>query len=168
VPPPEDPFDMIPAFDPAHPETAPPPPPGSQALAVAPPSADDLDVPKLRHKLKELAAELLTASPARTKALKLEIQRVRCAAALFNEADTGESDPETYKELSLLTRMLADEDDLTDPTTDEVRHAEAEALLKERGIDPDAARRMARLFESLSAAEDTPDGAEPRRRRSSH
>jgi hypothetical protein len=167
VPPPEDPFDMIPAFDPAHPETAPPPPPGSQALATTEP-AEELDVAKLRCKLKELATELLTASPARTKALKLEIQRVRCAAALFNEADTGESDPETYKELSLLTRMLADEDDLDEPTGDDVRHAEAEALLAERGINPDAARRMARLFESLSAAEDTPDGAEPRRRRSSH
>lgn len=163
---------MVPAFDPAHPEAAPPAPPGSQALATTPPppahDAETLDVQQLRHKLKELATELLTASPVRTKALKLEIQRVRCAAALFNEADTGESDPETYKEMSLLTRMLADEDDLDDPTGDEVRHAEAEALLGTRGIDPDRARRLLRVFESLGAAEEVPDGAEPRRRRSAH
>lgn len=169
VPPPEDPFDAVPAFDPERPDN-PPPPPGTQALAPVPPPADELTVAKLREKLKAMATELLTASPARVKQLAQEIQRTRIAAALVNEAESGESDPDTYKELSMLNRMLAGEDTLDDPTGDEVRHAEAEALLASRGINPDVARRLMRVFESVSAAQETTSdvGSESRRSRPTH
>lgn len=157
----EDPFAAVPAFDP----DAPPPP---NALTVR---APEITEASLRERLKGMATELLTAPPARVKQLGLEIQRTRVAMELLNEADTGQSNPDTYKELSMLNRMLAGEQDL-DPTGDEVAQAEAEALLRAHTISPETAARIMRVFDSLSASpEDTraagSDDAPPRQRRRS-
>lgn len=174
-----DPFDGLPTYDPAA-EQNPPPPPGapSTALATTPPPVDPdaVTVLDLRKKLRSYAVELLTAGPTRVKQLGLEIQRTRVAEKLLTEADEGTSDPDTYKELSMLNRMLAGEQDLDDPTGDEAALAEAEKLLADAGINPDKARRMLRAMESLNtpAEEDDrgrpagPEGAERGRRRTTH
>lgn len=137
----------MPAFDPTAADN-PPPPPGSTSLVKVDAPAD---AKECRTRLKELAKEMLSASPTRLKALGLEIQRLRLAEKLFTEAEEGTSDPDTYRELSMLNRMLAGEDDLEDPTGDEARLAEAEAVLAGRGIDPARARRLIRTLENLNA-----------------
>lgn len=169
-----DPLADYPTFDPSAADN--PPLPGQPPTALAVVEANALTADYLRKKLKEMAAELLTAPPARCKQLSQDIVRHRAASKLLNEADTGESDPDTYKELSMLNRMLAGEQDLDDPTGDEALQNEAEALLKARGIDPDVARRLMRAFEALSVAREDVRGpeagadppAERGRRRTSH
>lgn len=165
----DDPFADVPAYDPDAPN------PAATALTIPEPD-DELTVEALKDKLRGYAKELLTGSPARLKQLPLEIQRVRSAMQLLTEADSGAADPDTYKELSMLNRMVAGDDSLDDPSGDEVAQAQAEELLLTRNINPDRARRMLRALEAMNAApEDDRAGAESGvaaiergRRRSTH
>lgn len=162
-------FADVPTYDPSAEN------PAATALAIPEPEAE-LTIESLKERLRGYAKELLTGTPARLKQLPLEIQRTRSAMQLLSEAESGVADPDTYKELSMLNRMVAGDDSLDDPSGDEVAQAEAEELLLTRNINPDRARRMLRALEAMNAApEDDRGGAESGvaaiergRRRSTH
>lgn len=164
-PPKTDPFDEVPVFDPAQPDN-PPPPPGSASTALTVSTAPQ-DADACRDRLRELAREIVVASPARGRAILQEVARLRVALQLHEEADSKASDPDTYRELSLLNRMLAGEEEL-DPTTDEARLAEAEAILATRGVDPARARRIMRTLDSLLAVPEPEHDDAARRRKPAH
>lgn len=133
---------------------------------TAPPAEAPADADACRDRLRELAREIVVASPTRGRAILQEVARLRVALQLHEEADSKASDPDTYRELSLLNRMLAGEEEL-DPTTDEARLAEAETLLRGRGCDPARARRIIRTLDSLLAVRE-PEHDDARRSKSAH
>jgi hypothetical protein len=118
--------------------------------------------------LQQRAQELLDADAKSLPRLTKEIQRLRVVLQILNEADTGESDPQVHKELSLLNKLITGKglDGLEgdDEAEKRERQQEAEKLLADRGVDPAQAGRFMRILQAVMGAGGTsgsgPDDAD--------
>lgn len=124
-----------------------------------PPPGDDppptLSLPEAQKKLNAKVQALLSADAKTLPNLMIEIQTLRVVCMLLSEAsEDGKTafDPNTYREMSMLNRMLAKggmgegEDDPAGALADLTLEAEAEERLARRGISRDGAARMARVL----------------------
>lgn len=131
--------------------------PGSSPPAddVAPPLTLDDAVEKLRLKV----SELVTAGPARVSGLNVEIQKLRIICMVLREIEMGVSDPNTYKELSLMNRMLTGKDLEAEAERQQtgIEETAATAALENRGIKAESASRILRALTSVLAAHDKGD-----------
>lgn len=117
--------------------------------------------------LRQKAQELVTAPMEKVSGLNMELQRLRVLCVLMREAETGVLDPNSYKEMALLNRMVAGTD--LESEADKQKRAEQEeaatATLEKRGVKPDSARRILRVLTSVlskDANHDNPlDDTEP-------
>jgi hypothetical protein len=116
--------------------------------------AHELSLDEAKAELNKLSRELRTADAKRVKPLALQIQRLRVTILLLQEAHSGIADPSTYRELSLLAKMVEDKG-LDDMTEQDARDAaqqvasEREARLASRGGDIASANRIVRLLQSV-------------------
>lgn len=132
-----------------------------------PPSEPVFSLQDASNLLRTKALELLGAGPARVSQLNVDIQKLRIICMVLREVELGVSDPNTYKELSLMNKMLTGKDlEVEDRQTAE-DEAQATAALESRGIKADSAARMMRALTSImleKAAvlpDDEPDETEP-------
>lgn len=149
-----------------------------------PPEEDALTLAAAQQKLQRKVQELAKVGDRRGLAdLTIEIQKLRVVCMLLSESEAGNKvfDPNTYREMSMLNRMLGkgggDEDDPDNPDNDLnglKLEAEATARLAKRGITPEGAGRLARVLgavisrakEAPPKADDEDEGDEPDMRES--
>lgn len=135
------------------PDDEPPPPPDDE-----PP----LTLPDAQKKLQAKVQELAKASSKTLSGLTIEIQTLRVVCMLLAEAKEGNTtfDPNTYREMSMLNRMLAKgggPDDDADAGLEDLKlEEEAAARLAKRGITREGAGRMARVLTSTMARAGAP------------
>ena len=133
------------------------------AALLATVTAAPRTVREAKDRLREKVNELSTADPARTRTIAVEIQQLRIAMYLLQELETGTPNPDIYKELSLLTRMTTGKG-LNEVPSEEPLDEDRERLLADRGLDPVAASRIARVLASVMERGDygslQPDDAE--------
>lgn len=125
------------------------PPPSS------PPHDVDLQetVARLQTQLQAKITELLDAGPDRIRVLSAEIQRLRVAIGLLREIKSDSVDSALYRELSLLTKMLTEDDlDKMQKEHNETQSEERANRLQRLGLDPLQATRMARVLTTVAAA----------------
>jgi len=119
-------------------------------------------LPDAQKKLQAKVQELAKANPKTLAGLTIEIQTLRVVCMLLAEAKEGNTvfDPNTYREMSMLNRMLAKGgglDDDPDGTLDDLKlEAEAAERLAKRGITREGAGRMARVLTSTMARAGAP------------
>lgn len=128
------------ALAPSLPDVVPPLPPSEPVFTLQ--DASDL--------LRAKALELLDAGPARVSQLNIDIQKLRVLCMVLREVELGVSDPNTYKELNLLNKMLTGKDMEADENRQTAEEeASATAALESRGIKAESASRMMRALTSI-------------------
>lgn len=152
-----------------------PPPPDTEGASLTLAGAQQ----RLQAKVQELA----NADRKTLANLTIEIQQLRVVCMLLAEAEAGNRtfDPNTYREMSMLNRMLATgSGDADDPDAmgalDDLRlEEEAAQRLAKRGITPDGAARLARVLgaaisraDAKSAPPDDDEGDEPDMQETQH
>jgi len=125
-------------------------------LTTKPVDEKPLSAKDAKALLQKKAQELLDADAKSLPRLTKEIQRLRVVLQILNEADTGESDPQVHKELSLLNKLITGKGLEGLEGDDEVerreRHQKAEELLADRGVDPAQAGRFMRILTAVMGA----------------
>jgi len=112
-----------------------------------------LTLAEARVRLAAKTQALPSAAPKELPNLIVEIQKLRVVCMLLMEAeDGGKPDANTYREMSMLNRMLA----ISGPTDDEgigddlvAEEAAAERLLK-RGVSRESIPQMVRILSAMS------------------
>ena len=109
-------------------------------------------VEEVTQRIKEKTGELLSAPPQHIPALTLELQKLRIAAMVLRETENGVSDPNTYKELTLLNRLMTGRDLETEAERQAAAAEtdEAEKVLERKGISPESARRILRVLSVIA------------------
>lgn len=110
-------------------------------------------MPEARQKLAAKTQELLSTPADKLPYLVIEIQKLRVLCMLLAEAEEGgKSDPNTYREMSMLNRMLA-----AGPGEDEgaagddlIAEEEAATRLAKRGVSREAIPGMLRILTAMS------------------
>lgn len=132
-----------------------PPLPGRDP-STKPADEKPLSLDDAKKLLQQKAQELLDADAKSLPRLTKEIQRLRVVLQILNEADTGESDPQVHKELSLLNKLITGKGleglEGDDETEKRERHQKAEELLADRGVDPTQAGRFLRVLQAVMGA----------------
>lgn len=132
-----------------------PPLPGRDP-STKPADESPLSAADAKKLLQQKAQELLDADAKSLPRLTKEIQRLRVVLQILNEADTGESDPQVHKELSLLNKLITGKGleglEGDDETEKRERHQKAEELLADRGVDPAQAGRFMRILTAVMGA----------------
>jgi hypothetical protein len=105
------------------------------------------EIKQVRKTLRSKVTELLEADAAKIPGIVQEIQRLRIAQELLRENLEGTPSDGVYREMVLLTRMHKS-GDVVDPAEEDGKRLEAE--LPSLGVTPDAAMRIARVFERMS------------------
>ncbi len=145
--------------------------------ADAPPDPERLTLEQAKERLNSKVQALLSADAKTLQNLVIEIQKLRVVCMLLSESDGDNKtfDPNTYREMSMLNRMLAkgvggDEDDPNGALEDLRIEEEAADRLSKRGISRDGAARLARVLTSVidrakspvaAAVDDDDEGDEP-------
>lgn len=115
----------------------------------------------MENQIQQLLMELMGAQPREVPRIQREVQKLRVIRTILKELTMSSMDPNLYKDMNLLNRMMAtadlegEEDAQRD--TDMARATEA---LKARNISPESASRIARVLHSLvnrDKAEAIPD-----------
>lgn len=118
------------------------------------PDERPLTVERAEQLLRAKTQELLTAEPARIPAITLELQRLRVATQVLRELDAKGVDPNTYREVALLNRLLHGRDIENEAekkkSADEAERATA--VLRARGIEPESAQRIMKVLQSVVGA----------------
>lgn len=127
---------------------------GRQPPADPPDESPTLSLADARQRLASKTQGLLSATPRELPNLIVDIQKLRVLCMLLSEAEEGgKSDPNTYREMSMLNRMLAiagpgeDDPGLGD---DLVAEEQAADRLLKRGISRESVPQMVRILSALS------------------
>lgn len=124
-----------------------------------------LSLEQAQDMLRAKAIEYVDASPARVSTLNVEIQKLRIICMVLREVELGVSDPNTYKELNLMNKMLTGKDieGDADRQQTEQEEAEATAALEKRGLKAESAGRILRALTAIldKSIPDEPTDDEP-------
>lgn len=102
-----------------------------------------------------LAEKLRTAADADIPKLNREVQRARVAMMVLREITTDLADPTTYRELTLLNKLVAQvEGDLEE--TVELEAQKATDRMAEIGVSPTQAEGLVRVLNALMSADKKP------------
>lgn len=133
-------------------------------------SETDLPLPEtlqdVQALLKKKAQELLYAPPQHINEIQQEIQKLRVTAGIYREIADNFSDPNLYKEMNLLNRMLTGKDIESEAEKRKIQRESSKASDKLRqnyGLDPESAQRIARVIQGVvgGEADDPAIGNEP-------
>lgn len=130
-----------------------PPPEKSEALQA------------LEAELRAKVQELRSAKPREVHDLTTEIQRLRVLVICTRELDTGIVEPNAYKELALLNKLLAGNS--LEGSGEEIERKQqvqtATEKLEKRGISPESAPGIVRALEAITSqpVPEAPDDGEP-------
>jgi alanyl-tRNA synthetase len=122
---------------------------------------------QVQQLLKKKACELLLAQPQQVPELQQEIQKLRIVHSIFKEIENDFNDPNLYKEMNLLNRMMVGKDLESEAQKQKSTREQEEAATKLKdsyGMSPEAASRVARVIASIvggSQMEDLDDEPEP-------
>jgi hypothetical protein len=110
----------------------------------------------VKQQIQLKSAELLEAEPAQMQHLTQELQRLRVAMLMLREIVEDVADPTTYRELSLLNKMITGHDPEQEALRREQQQGqqEAEERIARVGLTPAGAGSMVRVIQSLQAVMD--------------
>lgn len=113
-----------------------------------------LTLEEARELLKNKSLELLECPVGKVAALTIQIQRLRVLVIILREVETGVSDANTYKEMTLLNKLLTGKDLESEASKEQQVEEEqkATARLEARGIAPESAQRITRILQSVMGA----------------
>jgi hypothetical protein len=106
---------------------------------------------EVKQQIQQRSTEMLLAEPSQVPQLAQELQRLRVAMLMLREIVEDVADPNAYRELSLLNKMMTGHDPEQDALRREQETAEAEASerLSRVGLTVERAGSMVRVLESL-------------------
>ena len=106
---------------------------------------------EVKQQIQQRSTEMLMAEPAQVPQLAQELQRLRVAMLMLREIVEDVADPNAYRELSLLNKMMTGHDPEQDALRREQEEAESEATerLSRVGLTAERASSMVRVLESL-------------------
>lgn len=131
------------------------PPATAQALPEEVKEQARLDLQRVQQDLRVLAEKLRTAADADIPKLNREVQRARVAMMVLREITTDLADPTTYRELTLLNKLVAQvEGDLEE--TVELEAQKATDRMAEIGVSPTQAEGLVRVLNALMSADKKP------------
>lgn len=115
-----------------------------------------MSLEEAREQLRRKSLELLDAPVGKVAALTIQVQRLRVTCAILREVETGVTDANTYKEMTLLNKLVTGKDLESEATKEQQAEDEAAATarLEERGIAADSAQRITRVLQSVMGARD--------------
>lgn len=119
--------------------------------------APELDLEHAQQLLQQKTVALLKAEADTITGLTREIQKLRVICQMLREIETGTTDPNTYREMSLLNRMVAGHD--LEAEAEKAKLQSDQGLverLEGRGIRPDSALRIARVLQSVMMPKEDP------------
>ena len=105
----------------------------------------------VKQRIQEKSVALLSAEPAQLPTLTQELQRLRVAMLMLREIVEDVADPTTYRELSLLNKMITGHDVEQEALRKEQVLGEQEAVdrIAKVGLSPESAGSMVRVLQSL-------------------
>lgn len=120
------------------------------------PGVGRITLEEAQEMLRGKTNELLSCPPDKTFfKLTIDVQRLRVACSLLREIETGVAEPNTYREMSLLNRLVSgatfESDD--EKAEEDARIKVAEDVLTARGLTPDAAGRILKVLQSAAKGE---------------
>jgi hypothetical protein len=113
--------------------------------------------------IEHLVGDLLTADEKDIPKLTRQGQRLRVASLLLREIVMDLADPTTYRELTLLNKLLTGHDPEEEAAKEdaELEAAEVEARLAGVGVNPAAAGDLVRALNALRAVTEAHDRPAP-------
>lgn len=119
----------------------------------------------VKRTIQDRSAEMLVAEPSHVPRLAQELQRLRVAMLMMREIVEDVADPNAYRELTLLNKMMTGHDPEQEALRKEQILAEEEATerMARVGLTPEGASRMVRALDALGHIMNKPHGhdAEP-------
>lgn len=118
--------------------------------ALAKPSPEPLTITSAKQRLEAKLEELQTTDIKEIPRLTIDIQRLRVALMILKERESKETNPNVYREMSLLTRMIKQTD--LDGDTDEEREQRAQTAsdkLEKAGVTAAGARAVIEIFRKM-------------------
>jgi len=108
---------------------------------------------EVKQSIQEKSASMLTAEPKEVPLLAQELQRLRVSMLMLREIVEDIADPNTYREISLLNKMMTGLDPEEDAKRREQQQGEMDAQerMTDAGLDPERAGSIVRVLESLKS-----------------
>ena len=105
----------------------------------------------VKQQIQEKTAAMMMASPSDLTKLAQDLQRLRVAMLTLKEIVEDVADPNTYKELALLNKMMTGHDPEAEALREEQERGDEQARerLDRAGLKPEQAGSMVRVLEAL-------------------
>lgn len=121
------------------------------------------DLTSVKKQIHELTMKLLVAASGEVPVLTERLQRLRISMLMLREIVEDVVDPNSYKELALLKKMIdgAEPDEGEEEEQEKTADRERRERLANVGLNPDNAGSMVRVLRALEAAMTKPYQSPP-------